>query len=244
MSVLVFIVAEIGVNFRSFPELVLMMQLAKDAGADAVKLQCYDHDTLVKVYPGGEVERHPMYDKLMVIQLTREGLHAVKKAADSIGIEIFATPMYVGAVNILEEIGVKRYKVRYADRHNEELLQKVISTSKQVMISCDENYHRLTVIGNIHNNLSYMFCIPKYPPELDDFINVPYRFSIHTFTGYSNHYPSIIPALIAVSRGCQILEMHVKRDGTEPIDNAVSITFEQFRELVKIVREMEIFATT
>jgi len=237
---LVFIVAEIGVNFRSFPELVLMMQLAKDAGADAVKLQCYDHDTLVKVYPGGEVERHPMYDKLMVIQLTREGLHAVKKAADSIGIEMFATPMYLDAVDILEEIEVKRYKIRYADRYNDELLGKVIYTGKPVIISCAKDYH-LSVVGK-HDNISCMFCIPKYPPEPIDFIHFPHSFSNNTnntIIGYSNHYPSVKPALIAVSRGCQILEMHVKLKGTKPIDDAVSITFEQLRVLVKLVREME-----
>lgn len=234
---MVYIIAECGVNFTSLTEAKTMIAKAYGANADAVKFQVYDHDNLCKVYSGGDVERHPLYDELMDIKLGLNELKELKEYADNIGINLLATPMYPEAVEILEELQVDRYKIRYADRYNNELIKKVKATGKPIIISCDEYYMFITK----HTNISCMFCISKYPPEPSDFKHFPIRFSNNTIIGYSNHFPSIAPALIAVSRGCQIVEMHVKLEGTQTIDDAVSITFEQLRELVKLVKEMELY---
>ena len=228
--------AEIGVNFTSLSEVKSMISKAYNAGADAVKFQLFRPD---------QVEGHEQYDELANISnilIDDKGIYKLKEYADNLGINLFATPMYLEAVDILEDLQVDRYKIRYADRYNDELLGKVIYTGKPVIISCAKDQH-LSVVGK-HDNISCMFCIPKYPPEPIDFIHFPHSFSNNTnntIIGYSNHYPSVKPALIAVSRGCKILEMHVKLKGTKPIDNAVSITFEQLRVLVKLVREMEVY---
>lgn len=227
-----FIVAEIGVNFKDIREAEAMIGLAKRAGADAVKFQVYNKENLYNVFPGGDVLRDPKCEQLMRIMLDKEKLQHLKNVADGAGIEFFATPMFLEAVDWLNEIGVCRFKIRYVDRANKELITKVINTEKQVIVSCDfvDPNRAWTFIDNV----SLMYCIPEYPPKR---VALPQTFRV--FTGYSNHYPSIVPPLTAAARGAKILEVHVKQRGTKPIDDAVSITFEELTELVRLVREME-----
>ena len=233
---MILIVAEIGVNFRDMREAGAMIGLAKRAGADAVKFQVYNKENIYNTFLGGEVLRHPKCEQLMEIVLDKEKLQHLKNVADNVGIEFFATPMFLEAVDWLNDIGVKRFKIRYVDRHNTTLIEKATDTGKQVIISCDFTY---TIISETwhqldFNRISLMYCIPEH--RLDEMI-LPETFTV--FTGYSNHSPSIVPPFVAAARGCKILEVHVKSAGTKPIDNAVSITFEELGELVKLVREME-----
>jgi len=233
---MVLIVAEVGVNFKDIREAEAMIGLAKRAGADAVKFQVYSKENLYNVFPGGDVLRDPKCEQLMKIMLDKDKLQHLKNVADGAGIEFFATPMFPEAVDWLNDIGVNRFKIRYADRCNAPILKKAQDTGKQVIISCSMTY---TIISDTwyqpdFNKLSLMWCIPEYPPEE---IVLPQTFSV--FTGFSNHYPSIVPPLAAAARGAKIIEVHVKQEKTTPIDDAVSITFQELGELVKLVRVME-----
>ncbi len=233
---MVFIIAECGVNFTMFAEAIAMMIEAKNAGCDAVKFRIYNHDNLCKVH-GGEVERNPHYDELMEICIDEARMRALKDQADKIGIEIFATPMYLEAVEMLERIEVQRYKVRYADRFNNDLLAAVNATGKPVMVSCDMDFvdH---LPENWNSDIINMYCIPEYPPTPDKFKQA-FQLMPAFFKGYSNHYPSIMPPLMAVSRGAEVIEVHVKIDRTHPIDDEVSIDMTELTELCRLVREME-----
>ena len=218
------IVAEVGVNFDSIREAEIMIGLAARMGADAVKFQVYD-EAIIK--------DNPKYEQLMKIMLDKEKLQHLKSVADAAKIEFFATPMFVEAVDWLNDIGVERFKIRHADRSNKELIKKAINTGKQVIISCesiDPNNRAWTSIDNV----LLMYCIPKYPPKV---VAMPQIFN--TFEGYSNHLPLVSPPLLAAARGAKIVEVHVKQGGTTPIDDAVSITFQELAELVRLVREME-----
>ena len=231
-----FIVAECGVNFNNDKEAIRMIAEAKHAGADGIKFQIYDHDNLCKVY-GGDVERNPHYDELMEIRIDKFRMKALKDQADKIGIEIFATPMYLEAVKILEKIGVKRYKIRYADRFNNDLLAAVNATGKPVMVSCDMDFVDHLPANWNSDNIN-MYCIPEYPPTPDKFKQT-FQLMPAFFRGYSNHYPSIIPPLIAAARGAEVIEVHVKLDRTHPLDDAVSIDMTELAELCRLVRQME-----
>lgn len=227
---MVLIVAEIGVNFRNLSEAKKMIGLAKQCGADCVKTQ---------VYKPEHVNGHPRQKELEEIMLTPEKIKFLKEAADGCGIEFFATPMFLEAVDWLEEVGVKRYKIRYADRYNDKLITKINSTGKPYITSCSFEYVRNHKMICVMLNQGWLaFCIPEYPPSN---IIVPERFDV--FHGYSSHYSSIVPPLVAAARGCEYLEVHIKQDkysgGYKPIDDAVSITFSQLAELCRLVREIE-----
>lgn len=228
---MVFIVAECGVNFRNTTEVKRMIGLAKEAGADSVKFQIYRQE---------HVKGHPRQQELEDIILKPEQIKYLKQAADGCGIEFFATPYFPEAVDWLEDAGVKRYKIRYADRYNSELIKRIKSTGELYVMSCDGEYLMTEQADDVRSDprCVFAFCIPEYPPKTTI---VPGGFDI--FYGYSSHYPSIVPPLVAAARGCQYLEVHVKENkysgGYKPIDDAVSITFSQLAVLCGFVREIE-----
>ena len=232
-----FIAAELGVNWRNLDEAKRMIGLAQEAGADAVKFQCY---------LGEHVKGHPREAELIEKILRLADLQTLKDTAEECGIEFFATPMYPEAVDMLEKISVKRYKIRYADRYNNDLINAVLKTNKKILLSCDKAYlnHLMYEKGSeVEFNparIDYIYCIPEYPPQE---IPLPSDFSDSLFEGYSNHYPSISAPLAAAARGAEYIEVHVKKskshDSYTPIDDAVSITFTELEELVKMIREIE-----
>ncbi len=238
---MVFIAAEIGVNFRDIKEASKMIGLARYAGADGVKFQ---------VFREQNIKGHPREEELLDISLELPFLKELKKIADGCCIEFFATPMYLEAVDMLEEIGVTWYKIRYADKDNESLITKVLNTGKEVLLSCDikyitrlENDHEPRFLWLSFKKPHFIYCIPEYPPET---VDLPKNFLVthqSIWYGYSNHYPSIIAPLVAAARGAEYIEVHVKQDryhkGYRPIDDAVSITFSNLKILVRLIREME-----
>lgn len=233
---MVFIAAELGVNFRDFREVKRMIGLAKDAGVDGVKFQVF-RDEHIKGHPR-EAELHDLILKQSDIQFLRD-------TADECGIEFFATPMYPEAVDMLEAVGVKRYKIRYADNNNASLISRVVETGKEMYLSCDYKYldnMDLEVWHDDYRKWIFVYCVPEYPPKT---IDLPKKFRKYEgkFGGYSNHYPSISAPLAAAARGAEYIEVHVKQDkypkGYKPIDDAVSLRFSDLKELVRLTREIE-----
>ncbi len=233
---MVFIAAEIGVNWRSLTEAKRMIGLAADAGADGVKFQAFLWE---------HIKGLPREDELIELIPDKSDLDFLRSMADQAGIEFFATPMYPGAVDMLEAVGVKRYKIRYADNRNSELIAAIKNTGKPYLISCDCGYFENPlpeVISDDHERPLFVYCVPEYPPEK---VMLPSTFSLFDtlFKGYSNHYPSIAVPLAAAARGAKYIEVHVKQDkypeGYRPIDDAVSITFSQLKEFVRLTREIE-----
>lgn len=233
-----FIAAEIGVNFRNLTEARHMIGLAKHAGADAVKFQVFQEQ---------HIKGHPREAELSELVLEQDNLLFFKDTADECGIEFFATPYYPEAVDMLESIGgIKRYKIRFADRHNMSILNKIISTEKPYLISCDDEYVNSSAPQEVWDEdpdkRKFVYCVPEYPPKT---VKLPetFRKFRSLFHGYSNHYPSISVPLAAAARGAEYIEVHVKNDkyhdGYRPIDDAVSITFTELEELVLLIREIE-----
>lgn len=237
---MVFIAAELGVNWRNLTEARRMIGLAQAAGADGVKFQCFQES---------HIKGHPREAELISQILKEPYLQVMKDTADECGIEFFATPMYPEAVDMLESIGgINRYKIRYADRCNNDLINAVLKTNKKVLLSCDKAYLDHLIHGKkpeVQFNparIHYIYCIPEYPPLLEK-ISFPADFGDSLFNGYSNHYPSISVPLAAAARGAEYIEVHLKNDkypnGYRPIDDAVSITFSDLKELVRLTREIE-----
>lgn len=215
-----FIVAEIGVNFSCLETAEEMIALSKLSGADCVKFQVFDESVIA-----GYSE--PLKSRLTKMVLSKDDLVRLKSVSDRYGIEFMATPMFREAVDWLDPL-VSKFKVRYADRMNLELINYILYKNKPVYISTDK------LLPYSHDD--FIYCVPKYPPELSD-IKLP-RFrcvcgnGYSRFTGYSNHYPHPELAMIALSRGARYVEVHVKSSNT-CIDHAVSLSFDQLGVLCR-----------
>ena len=228
---MVYVVAEIGVNWDGDFKLAKeMMENAKKCGCDAVKFQSYNPDS---------VKEHPKYLKLRKTTISEENIGEIDQFARETDIEWFATPMYLDAVDLLEPY-VKKFKIRVADgrklfQNNEsELLDKVLNTNKDVIISVEKSPKSLSLFNN--PKISWLYCVSKYPCSFSDL-----DFSeIRDFNGYSNHCPNILAPLIAVIHGAKIIEVHITSDKTKDfVDNPVSFDYNELNNLLKFIRESE-----
>jgi len=229
---MVFVVAEIGVNWDGDYELVKeMMNKAKKCGCDAVKFQAYDYDI---------VKDHVESERLMKSTISKDNIDKIHQISQEIGIEWFATPMYPDAVDLLEPY-VKRYKVRVADGKNlfqnkhSEIINKIIKTDKNVIVSVEKSPKKLAL--NKNKNVTWLYCVSKYPCEFSelDFSN------ISEFDGYSNHCPHFLAPLTAVILGAKIIELHITSSKSNNfVDNNVSFDYDELENVVKLIHLIDL----
>lgn len=228
---MVFVVAEIGVNWDGDFTLVKeMMENSKKAGCDAVKFQAYREEA---------VKDHPEHLRLVKAAISPNNINTIDKLANEIGIEWFCTPMYPEAVDFLNDY-VNRFKIRVYDgkplfeNKDSELINKVLKTGKQVIISSQLSPRNTKYFDN--KQISWLYCVPKYPCDFND---LDFR-NIKDFDGYSNHCPHFLAPLAAVLFGVKIVEFHITSDKSKKfIDNNVSFDYEEMTNLVKLIRLSE-----
>jgi sialic acid synthase SpsE len=182
---------------------------AKKAGADLAKFQLYD---AVKVLG------HPVKEELTFSQAQTLFIYG-----QITGIEVFFSVFDVERVDWCERIGVERYKVSFANRNNEELLEAIEKTGKPIFVSTSKpiDYYPSA-------NTTYLYCIPEYPTPLEK-INWD---EMRNFSGFSDHTVGIECAKKALSKGVKIIEKHICLEGYKGIDHELSITPKQLKELV------------
>jgi sialic acid synthase SpsE len=229
---MVFFVSEIGVNWEGDFEIAKnMIKKSKECGCNAVKFQSFDEKL---------ISSHPEKKRLMKTTINEDNIEEIDKIAKMAGIEWFSTPMYPKAVKILDPY-VSRFKVREADgrrifnNENTELIQNIIKTGKEVIISCEKSPKKSTFYGK--SNFRWLYCVPKYPCNLKE-INFS---KLNDFDGFSNHSQGIIAPLTAVIYGAKIIEVHVTNDKSRNfIDNNVSLDFNELRKLIELTHQSEL----
>ena len=228
---MVFVVAEIGVNWDGNFELAKqMMTVAKKCGCNAVKFQAFDYDI---------VKEHPENERLMKSAISKYNIDKIDKISKEVDIEWFATPMYPDAVNLLEPY-VKKFKVRVADGRTlfqnkpSEIINRIIKTKKDFIVSVEKNPKILSLYQQ--KNVSWLYCVSKYPCDFSDldFSN------LDNFDGYSNHCPHFLAPLTAVILGAEIIEIHMTSNrSVDFFDNSVSFDYTEISDLVSLIRLSE-----
>jgi len=233
-----FVIAECGINANGNLEIAKQqIDLAAACGCDAVKFQIYDTDRL---YNGDTTAKNYKEHK--------RGWFSYKNfrvLADYSPIEFFAAPFDTEAVALLEDIGVKRYKIATRSMTDHTLLEAIAKTKKPVIMSTgrhDTNAVRgsLNILGD---NVTLLYCVPDYPTKIidlnfgrmtkmADMFNLPY--------GFSDHTTGIWASIEAVRLGAQVIEKHftVSRS-LEGVDQIVSLEPQEMKLLVKSIRQLE-----
>ncbi len=224
---MVFLVAEIGVNWDGDFEIVKQMMMeSKKAGFDAVKFQAFT-ETLVN--------DHPEKSRLLRSAITNNNVEKIDKLSKSIGIEWFCTPMYPDAVDFLDPF-VKRFKIREKDskdflkNNKSELVEKVLKTKKEVIMSI-ETLPKESVY-HTHPQIKWLYCVPKYPCNLKE---LDFR-NLNDFDGFSNHCPNLIAPLSASILGTKIIELHITSNKNKNfVDNNISFDYNEMKELLRLI---------
>jgi len=254
----VFIVAELSANhLQKFDNAVRLIKAAKEAGADAVKLQTYTPDTITIDCDNEyfRIKQGTLWDGKTFYQLYKEAYTPwewqpkLKEIAESEGLIFFSSVFDKSAVDFLEEIDVPAYKIASFEITDIPLIEYVASKGKPVIISTgiatlsdiEEVVNACKRMGN--NQIALLKCTSAYPAPLEE-INlrtIPnMAATFKTVVGLSDHTLGISVPIASVALGACIIEKHLTLDRSlGGPDAAFSLEPEEFRAMVKAVREVE-----
>jgi len=236
-----FIVAEIASNWEgNFTKAQKLIQKSKNAGANAVKFQIWRAHDLYN-------NTHPNWKFIKKSEITLEKAIKLKKIANKIGIEFFCSGFYPEAVDILEKLKVKRYKIAsrtclLKDPYSLETLQEKSRTKKPVIISMGMGGDRKRIEKIFSNNKKiFCYCISEYPTKID---KIDWKNAMK-YDGFSDHTLGITaPLIFAMLKKQQnakniFIEKHVKLKNSQGPDASSSIDTDELSELVRHVRQIE-----
>ncbi|MCK5230875.1 MAG: pseudaminic acid synthase [Desulfobulbaceae bacterium] len=253
----VYIIAEMSANHnQDFNQAVDIIKAAKEAGADAVKLQTYTPDTLTIDCDNDYFQiKETIWQGKNLYQLYGEA-HTpwewqpkLQEVASSIGLDFFSTPFDATAVDFLEEMAVPLHKVASFELVDLALLKKIGATGKPVIMSTgmaslaeiDEAVRTLNENGC--NELALLKCTSAYPaPPADmNLKTIPHLAdAFGVAVGLSDHTMGSTVAVAAVSLGACIVEKHFALSRSTPgPDTAFSLEPHEFKAMVQAVREAE-----
>lgn len=222
------------------------------AGADAVKFQTHianeestpQEPWRVRFSPQDE-SRYEYWQRMEFSETQWKGL---KEHADDAGLLFMSSPFCPKAVDLLDRIGMKVWKIASGEIGNWPLLKQVVATGGPIILSSGmsdwaELDGAVEIVGENGNPLAVLQCTTAYPcpPEkiglnlLDELRN---RYSLPV--GLSDHSGNIFAGLAAVALGAEVLEIHValSREMFGP-DVPASVTTDELSQLVDGVRQIE-----
>ena len=235
------VVAEIGSNWEgNIIKAKKIISKCKKSGADAVKFQMWRADDLYNT-------KHPSWKVIKKSELTFNQASILKKFADKIKIDFFCSAFFPEAVDFLESINVKRYKIAsrtclLKDPFALETLKKKASTKKPVIISMGMGGNKKKILKMFSkNNKIFCYCISEYPLEFE---KIDWAMALQ-YDGFSDHTmgimaPIIFTILKKIKNSKKIyIEKHVKLKNSKGPDASTSITTEQLKELISQIRIIE-----
>jgi N,N'-diacetyllegionaminate synthase len=225
--------------------------LAK-TGVDAVKFQTHIAAAESSEYENFRInfsyEDNTRFDYWKRMEFTIEQWDGIKKHCDDLGLEFISSPFSCAAVDLLEKIGVNKYKIGSGETSNFLMLQKIAATGKDILLSTgmssfSEIDETLNFLKPFKNKISLFQCTTEYPTSPDSWgLNVisEMKFKYQLPIGFSDHSSEIYASLAAVTLGAELLEFHAvfHKDIFGP-DAKASLNMEQIAQLVRGVRDIE-----
>ena len=240
------IIAEIGLNHNGCIDIALdSIQSAAQSGADIVKFQTFNTDSFLSK-DSFDLEERKEYE------LTLDEWQKCKKCAKDNNVEFISTPLDNQSVDVLDNMNVPFIKIASCDLTNFQLLEKVVSLHKPILISTGYSQ-----VEEILKTVSYlqeqsvpqigiMHCVASYPTSTEDanLINISlYKKLFPEITiGLSDHSKdiSIIPCA-AIALGAAIIEKHFTLDNSlDGYDHQMSLNPSDFKRMVSNIRETEL----
>jgi N-acetylneuraminate synthase len=253
-----YIIAELSANHgQNFEQAVRLVRAAKEAGADAVKLQTYTADTLTircdrrefQVGGGTLWDGRTLYDLYGEAYTPWEWQPKLKALADDLRLDLFSTPFDPTAVDFLQQMQVPAYKVASFELVDLPLIQKIARTGKPIIMSTG-----MATLAEIAEavetarqagapELALLKCTSAYPapPEEMNLRTIPHLAeAFHVPAGLSDHTLGIAVSVAAVALGACIVEKHFTLSRKEPgPDSAFSLEPHEFRAMVDAIRTAE-----
>ena len=254
----VYIVAEISANHGHNIQIAKdTIKAAKQAGADAVKIQTYTADTITMDCDNEyfQIKQGTLWDGTTLYKLYQEAYtpwewhEELFRYARNIGITIFSSPFDKTAVGLLESLNTPAYKIASFEITDIPLIEYVASKMKPVIISTGiatigeikEAIDTCKKVGN--NNIILLKCTSSYPAPYEDMNILTIPNMKNTFgveVGLSDHSMGSTVALGAVALGAKMIEKHIILDrNIGGPDVEFSMDIDEFKSMIKEIRKLE-----
>jgi pseudaminic acid synthase len=254
----VWIIAELSANHnQDFNQAVQLIKTAKEAGADAIKLQTYTPDTMTidcdneyfHIGKGTIWEGKNLYELYKEAYTPWAWQPKLMKIANDLGMDLFSSPFDKTAVDFLETMNVQAYKIASFELVDIPFIQYVAKTGKPMIMSTG-----MATLAEIHEavtaareagckEIALLKCTSAYPadptemnlrtiPHMADAFGVP--------VGLSDHTLGIAVPVAAVALGACIIEKHLTISRSIPgPDSAFSLEPQEFKVMVDAIRTTE-----
>lgn len=254
----VYVVAEMSSNHGGdLSRAIDIIYAAKEAGADAVKVQTYTAETMTLdshlshfFIKKGPWAGRTMYELYEAAYTPWNWYGQLAETAKTAGITLFSTPFDASAIDFLKQFDPPAFKVASPEIIELDLIKKLASTGKPLIISTGK-----ATLGEIDtavrvarnagsDQIILLHCISEYPANPEDMNLKTISHLGKTFdvpSGLSDHSLCVSIPLAAVALGACMIEKHIMLDNSEisTPDTFFSLSASDFTEMVKGIREVE-----
>lgn len=258
----VFIIAEAGVNHNGSMETAKkLIDVAADAGADAVKFQTFKAGRLVtgtaakatyQIENTGTNE--PQIEMLKRLELSLDMHKELMSYCREKNIMFISTPFDEESADILDELGMSIFKIPSGEITNKPLVQHIAAKNKTIILSTGMSY-----LGEIEKAMGWIYeiwdklgsrpqltllhCVSNYPAVVEDVNLSAMRTMSVAFSlpvGYSDHTMGVEVPVAAVAMGAQIIEKHFTLNRSmEGPDHKASLGPDELQTMVNMIRNVE-----
>lgn len=256
----VFIIAEAGVNHNGSCDLAKkLIDVATEVGADAVKFQTFNVELLsCKYAQKAEYQKittdksETQFEMLQKLELDAHTHRELANYCKERHIIFLSSPFDLTSIDLLDELGLEIFKIPSGEIVNLPYLRKIGRLNKKIIISSgmadlgeiEDALNVLISSGTQRENITVLHCNSGYPTPMEDvnlmaMLTIKNAFKINV--GYSDHTLGIEVPIAAVALGATVIEKHFTLDkNMKGPDHKVSLAPDELREMVKIIRNIEI----
>ncbi len=256
----VFIIAEAGVNHNGSVDLAKkLIDVASEAGADAVKFQTFKTENLVSINAQkAEYQKKTtsteenQFEMIKKLELDVDTHKILLEYCNFKNIMFLSTPFDNDSVNLLDDLGLKIFKIPSGEITNLPYLEQIGKLNKQIILSTgmadigeiEDALDILINSGTKKENITILHTNTEYPTPMED-VNLKAMNTIgYTFNcnyGYSDHTLGIEVDIAAVAMGGTVIEKHFTLDkNMKGPDHQASLEPSELKAMVKAIRNIEL----
>jgi len=233
-----------------------LIDVAADAGADAVKFQTFHAENVVTCHAEkAEYQKsttsanETQYEMIKKLELPDETFKDLSDYAKKRGIIFLSTPFDEVSVDLLDHIGVPAFKIPSGEITNFPLLKRIAKKKKPIILSTG-----MSTLGEVEEAFDYLkkngarniillHCTTSYPappPSVNLRAMKTLQCAFSVPVGYSDHTEGITISIAAVAMGAAVLEKHFTLDRTLPgPDHQASLEPGELKAMIKAIRDVE-----